>query len=99
MDSFCYLCFLSVILSFLFGHLLGKGCQLGSLVSDAFLCFGHFPMWCPGSGVVHLYLIVSIPDRKQTFSYNLFIRILLFEIILNMKTLGWYFNAASLYVR
>ena len=34
------------------GHLLGKGWPLGSLVGDVFLCFCHFPMWCPGSGVV-----------------------------------------------
>ena len=34
------------------GHLLGKGLSLGSLVSDVFLCFCHFPMWCPVLGVV-----------------------------------------------
>ena len=34
------------------GHLLGKGLPLGSLVCDVFLCFCHFPMWCPGSDVV-----------------------------------------------
>ena len=34
------------------GHLLGKGWPHGSLVCDVFLCFCHFPMWCPGSGVV-----------------------------------------------
>ena len=34
------------------GHLLGKGWPLGSLVCDVFLCFCHFPMWCPGQGVV-----------------------------------------------
>ena len=47
---------LCVILSCLFlepsGHLLGKGCPLGSLVCDVFLCVCHFPIWCPGSGVV-----------------------------------------------
>ena len=36
----------------LFGHLLGKGWPPGSLVCDVFLCFCHFPIWCPGSGVV-----------------------------------------------
>ena len=34
------------------GHLLGKGWPLGSLVCDVFLCYCHFPMRCPGSGVV-----------------------------------------------
>ena len=34
------------------GHLLGKGWPLGCLVCDVFLCFCHFPTWCPGSGVV-----------------------------------------------
>ena len=45
-----------VMLLYLFiaacGHLLGKGWPLGSLVCDVFLCFCHFPVWCPGSGVV-----------------------------------------------
>ena len=27
---------------------------------DVLLCFCHFPVWCPGSGVI--YLIVSISD-------------------------------------
>ena len=40
------------------GHLLGKGYPLGSLVCDVFLCFCHFSMSCPGSGVV-LYCIDS----------------------------------------
>ena len=34
------------------GHLLGMGWPLGSLVCDVSSCFCHFPMWCPGSGVV-----------------------------------------------
>ena len=33
-------------------YLLGKGWPLGSLVCDVFLCFCHFPIWCPGSGVL-----------------------------------------------
>ena len=33
-------------------HLLGKDWPLGSLVCDVFLCFRHFPILCPGSGVV-----------------------------------------------
>ena len=41
------------------GHLLGKGWPLGSLVCYVLLCFCHFPLWCPGSGVV---LDLSIPD-------------------------------------
>ena len=35
------------------------GYPLGSLVCDVFLCFCHFPMWCPGQ---LWHLIVSIPD-------------------------------------
>ena len=42
------------------GHLLGKGLPHGSLVCDVFLCFCHFLIWCPGSGVV--LQIVLIPD-------------------------------------
>ena len=34
------------------GHLLGKGWPLGSSVCDVFLCICHFPIQCPGSGVV-----------------------------------------------
>ena len=34
------------------GHLLGKGRPIGSLVFAVFLCFCHFPIRCPGSGVV-----------------------------------------------
>ena len=33
-------------------HLLWKSWSLGFLVCDVFLCFCHFPIWCPGSGVV-----------------------------------------------
>ena len=32
--------------------MLGKCWPLGSLVCDVFLCFCHFPLWYPGSGVV-----------------------------------------------
>ena len=28
------------------------GSNFGSLVCDVFLCFCHFPMWCPWSGAV-----------------------------------------------
>ena len=35
------------------GHLLGKGWPIGWLVCDIFvLCFCHFPMWFPESGLV-----------------------------------------------
>ena len=40
-----------------------RGWPLGSLVFDVFLCFYHFPIWCPGSGVD---LIVSIPNHCLT---------------------------------
>ena len=53
----CYLCFMSVMLSCLLFAALwspdGKG--MTSWLSpeyDVFLCFCHFPMWRPGSGVV-----------------------------------------------
>ena len=56
-DRFCYL---SLSLPYLFlaalcspvGKLLISKAALGSLVCDVFLCFCHFPIWCPGSGVV-----------------------------------------------
>ena len=44
---YCHVCFLRPC-----GHLLGKGSPLDPLVYDAFLCFCHFPKWCPGLGVV-----------------------------------------------
>ena len=53
MDYFCYLCFVSVMLLCLFIAALwspaGKG--LTSCVW-CFLVLCHFPMWCPGAGVV-----------------------------------------------
>ena len=56
MDLFCYLCFVSVMLFFCSlqhcGNLLAMDKLLGSPVCDVFLCFCHFPMWCPGSGVL-----------------------------------------------
>ena len=55
MDPFCYSCFLSVMLSCLFiasfWSLAGKR-PLGSLERGVFLCFYHFLVWCPGSGMV-----------------------------------------------
>ena len=33
-------------------HLLGKGLPPDSLVCAVFLCFCHFPIWWPGSGLV-----------------------------------------------
>ena len=55
---------MSVMLSCLFlaacGHLLGKGCPIGSLVYDVFLCvFFNFPYGVLGQV---LYLILWIPD-------------------------------------
>ena len=35
------------------GHLLEKDWLLGSLVRDVLLCLCKFPIWCPGSGLVH----------------------------------------------
>ena len=56
MDHFCYLCFVFVMLSCLFivALLPPAGKRLKSWLSCVwcFLCFCHFPMWCPGSGVV-----------------------------------------------
>ena len=67
----CLLCFVRVCLYVLCGHLLGKGCPLGSrlwfVVSTVSLSLSH---WYPGSGVVldcidswslHPYLLFSKP--------------------------------------
>ena len=49
------LCFVSVMLSCVFIAAFwspdGKGLPLGSVECDDFLCFCHFLMGCPGSGV------------------------------------------------
>ena len=42
-----YVCFVQPC-----GHLLGTCWPLGSPVCDVFLWFCHFPIQCPGSGVV-----------------------------------------------
>ena len=52
MDHFCYFCFVFVNSLQPCGHLLGKGRPLGSLIYDVLLWFCHFPIWCPGSGVM-----------------------------------------------
>ena len=56
MDHLCYLWLVFVMLLRPFiaalWSLAGKGLAFGSLVCDVFLCYCHFPMWCPGSGVV-----------------------------------------------
>ena len=57
MDPFCYLCFELVMLSCLCHCSLVVTCWeraylLALLYVMFFLCFCHFPMWCPGSGVV-----------------------------------------------
>ena len=46
----CLSCFLVCQLQ-PFGHLLGRGLPLGSLVCYVLLYFCHFAMWFPGSGV------------------------------------------------
>ena len=50
-DFFCYLCFISVMLSCRFLAALWSGLNFGSFVSDVLLCFCHFYIWCLGSGV------------------------------------------------
>ena len=56
MDHFCFLFFLFVMLSCLFIAALwppaGKRTDLLALVCEGLLCFCHFPMWYPGSGVL-----------------------------------------------
>ena len=53
---FCYLCFVfvCVILSCLFLACLWSpvGKELTALVYDVFLSLCHYPIWCPGFGVV-----------------------------------------------
>ena len=55
MEPFCYLCFVFVMLSCLFIAALwspvGKGLAYWLSCMGCFLVFGHFPMWCPVSGV------------------------------------------------
>ena len=72
---------LSCLFSQPYGHLLGKGWPLGSLVCDVFLCFVAFFLCflflsCGVLGQVW-YLIVSVPDlcllpylQMHTTSYN-----------------------------
>ena len=50
MYHFCHFRFVFVILSCLF--IVALWSPVGYLVCDVLLCFRHFPMWCPGSGVV-----------------------------------------------
>ena len=38
------------------GHMLGESCPHGFLVCDVFMYFFHFPIRCPGSGVVLNYI-------------------------------------------
>ena len=54
-----YFVFGFAILSCLCGHLLGKGCLLGSPVCDVFLCFVTFPYGILGQV---WYLILTIPN-------------------------------------
>ena len=56
MNFFRYLLFLFVFAHVCLlqpcGHLLGKSRPLGFIECDVILCFCHFPIRCPGSGVV-----------------------------------------------
>ena len=57
MDPFCFLCFMFVMLSYLFlaALYLVNCCEragLGSFVCEVFLCFCHYPKCCPGSSLV-----------------------------------------------
>ena len=56
MDHFCYLCVVIVLFSCLFIAALwspvGKGLTSWLCCMGCLLCFCHFPMWCPGLGVV-----------------------------------------------
>ena len=47
----CLSCFINCSLQPC-GHLLGKDWPFGALVCYVLMCFCHFPMWCPGSGVI-----------------------------------------------
>ena len=51
---YCLVCVLQY-----YGHLLGKGCFLGSPVCGVLLCFCHFPIRCVGQV---WYLTESIPE-------------------------------------
>ena len=48
-DLFICICLCHVVLPC--DHLLGKGCPLDFPVCDVLVCFCHFPIQCPGSGV------------------------------------------------
>ena len=56
MDHFCYLCFVFVMLSFMFTAAgwspAGKRLTYRLSYMLCFLVFCHFHMWCPGSGVI-----------------------------------------------
>ena len=56
MDHFCHLCFVFVMLAYLFIAALwssaGKGLASWFSCVLCFIVFCHFPIWCPGSGVV-----------------------------------------------
>ena len=55
MDHFCYLGFMSAMLSYLLLAALwspvGKGLTSWLSLRDIFFRFSHFPVWCPVSGV------------------------------------------------
>ena len=69
MDPFCYLVVFRDCLCY---TVLSVPCSLWSAAVKSptswlsfilgFLVFFYFPIWCPRSGAVHMYLIVSISD-------------------------------------
>ena len=67
MDPFCYLCSVSFKLSCLFlvalWSLVGTGLTSWLFCVSCFLVICHFPIWCPGSGVVIDYIAsFSLPS-------------------------------------
>ena len=56
MDHFCYFCFVFVMVSCPFNAALwspaGKGLTFWLSCVWCFVVFCHFPVWCPGSGVL-----------------------------------------------
>ena len=61
------------------GHLLGKGLPPCSFACDVFLCFFHFPIWCPGPGMLVDCIIPELcllTTFVVTFCLNLKVRVL-----------------------
>ena len=73
MDPFCYLCFISVMLTCVLLTALwlpaGKGLNSWLFCVWRFLCFVTLPIWCPGSGVIFDSIdSCSLPSFLLTFS-------------------------------